>query len=108
MWKRLLLEENDMIMTILEAHVSQANWVALEQEYQQGIQHRDAGLEQSFLIHGSKETDLWRILTVWRSQEALDEMRSSGETPRGVLMFRAANAEPILSVFEIVHHLAPE
>ena len=49
---------------------------------------------------------MWRILTVWENREALDAMRSSGETPRGVLMFRSAKAEPALSVFEIVQHAA--
>ena len=96
-----------MVMTILEARVSQENWQALEQAYQQGAQHREAGLEQSFLIHSKKEADLWRIVTIWRSQEALDEMRRSGETPRGVLMFRAANAEPVLSIFEIAQRIPP-
>jgi len=97
-----------MVMTILEARVTKENWVALEQAYQQGSQQRDPGLEQSFLIHSSKEADLWRILTVWSSQEALDKMRNSGKTPLGVLMFRSANAEPVLSVFQIVQHIAPE
>lgn len=97
-----------MVMTILEARVTKENWAALEQAYQQGAQHRDAGLEQSFLIHSSKEADLWRILTVWQNQEALDAMRNSGKTPLGVLMFRSANAEPVLSVFQVVQHIAPE
>jgi hypothetical protein len=97
-----------MVMTILEARVSKENWAALEQAYKQGAQERDAGLEQSFLVHSSKESGLWRIITVWRSWEALDQMRSSGETPKGVLMFRSARAEPVLSIFEVVHHLAPE
>ena len=97
-----------MVMTILEAHVSKENWAALEQAFQVGTQHRDAGLEQSFLIHSSKDVDLWRIITVWDSQEALDKMRASGETPRGVLIFRSANAEPNLSIFGIVQHIPPE
>jgi hypothetical protein len=93
-----------MVMTILEAHVSKENWVALEQAYQQGIQHKDAGIVQTFLTHSLKDADLWRIQTVWQSREALDAMRSSGETPRGVLMFRSAKAEPSLSIFEITQH----
>ena len=97
-----------MVMTILEARVSNENWAALERAFQQGSLHRDAGLEQSFLIHSKKEPDLWRISTVWTSQEALDKMRSSGETPRGILMFREAHAEPALSVYEIAQHIAPE
>jgi hypothetical protein len=96
-----------MVMTILEAYVSEENWSALEQAYRLATQQRDPGLVQSFLIHSSKDLDLWRILTVWSSREALDKMRSSGETPRGVLIFRSANAEPILSVFEVVQQIIP-
>jgi heme-degrading monooxygenase HmoA len=97
-----------MVMTILEAHVSKENWAALEQDFNLAAQHRDPGLVQSFLIHSSRDTDLWRILTVWSSREALDELRRSTETPRGVLIFRSANVEPVLSVFEIVQQIAPE
>jgi len=97
-----------MVMTILEAHVSRENWTALEQTYRQSAQIKEPGLVQLFLIHHSKETDLWRILTVWQSQEALDAMRGSGETPRGVLMFRSTKAEPTLSVFQIAQQIVPQ
>ncbi len=40
-------------------------------------------------------------MTVWQSRQALDEMRQSNETPRGVLIFRAVQAEPVLSVFDV-------
>jgi hypothetical protein len=96
-----------MVMTILEARVSEENWAALEQAYQQGARQLDAGLVQSFLIQSSKDVELWRILTIWSSQAALDEMRRSGETPRGVLMFRSARAEPSLSIFKIKKELVP-
>jgi quinol monooxygenase YgiN len=97
-----------MVMTILEARVSPAKWAALEQAYQEGAQHRDAGLVQSFLIQSSKEDNLWRILTIWSSRQALDAMRSTGETPRGILIFRAAGAEPVLSIFTIAQQIDPE
>jgi hypothetical protein len=100
--------ENDMVMTILEGRVSKENWGALEQAYQLAAQHRDPGLVQSFLIQSSKDADLWRILTLWSSQAALDAMRSSGETPRGVLIFRSANTEPVLSIFKVAQQITPE
>ena len=90
-----------MVMTILEARVSKENWRVLQDAYQEAAHHREAGLEQSFLIQSKKEPDLWRILTVWHNQEALEAMRNTGETPRGVLMFREAQAEPTLSIFEV-------
>ncbi len=97
-----------MVMTILEGRVAKENWPALEQAYQEASQHREPGLEQSYLIHAIKDSDLWRILTIWTSREALDEMRKSAETPRGVLIFRSAHSEPVLSVYDIVQQITPE
>ena len=91
-----------MLMTILEARVLQDNWSALEDAFQLASQYKDAGLVQSFLVHSAREDDLWRIMTVWESREALNAMRATGETPRGVQIFRSANAETALSIFEIV------
>jgi hypothetical protein len=34
-------------------------------------------------------------------------MRGSGTTPAGILMFRAAGAEPTTSIFEVVDGLSP-
>ncbi len=95
-----------MVMTILEARVSIENWAALEQAFQEAIQDKDPGLVQTFLAHHTKDPEVWRILTVWSSREALDQMRSTGETPRGVLIFRSAKAEPALSIFDIAQHNA--
>jgi heme-degrading monooxygenase HmoA len=93
-----------MVITVLEAHVAPEKAAKLEQAYKQGIERLDAGITQTFLTRGSNDSSVWRIVTVWESRNALDEMRRSGETPRGVLMFRAAYAEPVLSVFDVVAH----
>jgi hypothetical protein len=90
-----------MVITILEAHVPTEKASLLEAAYKQGIVQLDKGIAQTFLTHGFKDPTLWQIITVWQSREALDEMRQSGETPRGVLMFRAAEAEPALSVMDV-------
>lgn len=91
-----------MVMTILEAHVAAEKWGTLEQVYHEETKQMDPGIVQTFLLHGSNDPTLWRIATVWRSREALAEMRQSGATPRGVLIFRATGAEPTLSIFEVV------
>ena len=95
-----------MVITILEAHVAPEKVALLEEAYEQGIERLDAGINQTFLLRSSNNPSAWRILTVWQSAEALDAMRRSGETPRGVLMFRAAEADPSLSVFEVVAYAA--
>ncbi len=93
-----------MVMTILEARVSPENWAALEQAFKAGVQEMDSGIAQSFLIHSSADSTTWRIMAIWKSREALEQMRQSTETPKGVLMFRAASAEPSLSIFDVVAH----
>jgi heme-degrading monooxygenase HmoA len=97
-----------MVMTILEGRVEKQNWPKLEQSYQEERQLNEPGLVQSFLLHSTTESNLWRILTLWSSREALDTMRRSNETPRGVLMFRQANSEPSLSVFDVVQQIIPK
>ncbi len=93
-----------MVITILEAQVAPEKAALLEGAFKQGIENLDAGIAQTFLLRSSKDGSQWRIVTVWQSREALDAMRRSGETPRGVLMFRAAEAEPTLTVFEVMAH----
>jgi heme-degrading monooxygenase HmoA len=94
-----------MIMTILEGQVAKENWAILEQAYKQGAERGERGLVRSYLIHGLKEPDVWRILTIWSSREALEAMRQSAQTPTGVLMFRSANSEPTLSVYDIAQEI---
>jgi quinol monooxygenase YgiN len=94
-----------MVMTILEAQVAPEKAAMLEAAYKQATERLDAGITQTFLLRSSKESSVWRIVTVWQSREALDEMRRTGDTPRGVLIFRAADAEPMLSVFDVVAHV---
>lgn len=55
---------------------------------------------ETFLLHAT-DGDVWRVVTVWRTSEDLDGYRASVETPEGVRMFRAAGAEPTLTIFEV-------
>ncbi|MBI4054132.1 MAG: hypothetical protein HY397_02260 [Candidatus Doudnabacteria bacterium] len=90
------------IATVLEGRVDQAQWSKLREKYQEVLR---AGLPnpivQTFLLQSKTEPNLWRLMTIWRSQEDLDNYRKSVGTPAGVLVFRFANAEPKLSIFEV-------
>ena len=91
-----------MVITILEARVEPDMAPALLTAYQNGLSHLPPQMVQTFLAHGTEDKTLWRIVSVWKSREALDEMRRSRETPEGILMFRAAGAEdPQVSIFEV-------
>ncbi len=93
-----------MVITTLEARVPPEKWQALEQAYKEAIVALERGMVETFLLHSVKELAVWQIVTVWESRAALDEMRNSGQTPRGVLIFRAAGAEPTLAIFDAVLH----
>jgi hypothetical protein len=98
-----------MMISIIEAHVAEENWPLLEQAYQRSSQQMPPGLEQSFLVHSFEDRDLWQIITVWSGMGSLQQIQKSkeaGVTPRGVLMFREAHAEPTHTIFDVVQHRA--
>ena len=97
-----------MVLTVLEGRVLEANWGVLAQAFGEGIQDLESGIVQTFLVQNKREKEVWRIMTFWESQEALDEMRNSGQTPKGVVFFRAAKSDPVLSVFEVVNQISRE
>ncbi len=90
-----------MVITMLEARVEPENEKALMEAYTREAQTLDPGIVRTYLVRGAAERQVWRILTFWESKEVLEGMRSQG-TPKGVLMFREASAEPSLSILEIV------
>jgi quinol monooxygenase YgiN len=90
-----------MVITVLEAQVAPEKASLLEATYKEAIEHLDAGIVQTCLIQNSKDTAIWQIVTYWENSEALDAMRQTGGTPRGVLIFRTADAEPQLTVFKV-------
>lgn len=93
-----------MIATVLEARVAPARHQDLVEEYRARTAGLPAGMVVTYLLHDVADPELWRIVTFWSSREALEAMRASTATPGGVLIFRAAGAEPELTVFDVAHH----
>ncbi len=91
-----------MVITILVAHVDLNKTATLLEAYRRGTENGlPPQMIQTFLIQSVADKTLWQIISVWKSREALDEIRNSGETPAGILMFRSAGAEPELSIFAV-------
>jgi heme-degrading monooxygenase HmoA len=93
-----------MVLTVLEARVPPGQEAALQAAYAAAAAELPAGLVRSELLRDARDAARWRIQTWWASREALEAMRGTG-TPAGVLMFRAAGAEPTLAIFEVVDGL---
>lgn len=98
-----------MVITVLEARVVPERWADLLVAYRDPATRATLGGPmgplESFLTQSRTDPNQWRIVTVWDSQETLDRLRASGETPRGVMIFRAAGAEPTLSVFTVAERI---
>ncbi len=90
-----------MVVTMLEAEVLPDRTEELETQFLSAP--LPPAIVESFLLASSDST-MWRLVTVWESKAALDEYRANVETPGGVLMFRSAQAEPTLTVFETRGH----
>src|SRR5207249_8966819 len=93
--------------TILEAHIPHALQADLRSAYRNAADEAfPPGLVRSSLLQATEDRTLWRIETFWESRDALDAMRGKG-TPRGLQIFRAAGAEPTLTVLDVLDELAP-
>ena len=89
-----------MVMTTLEARVEVDNWHLIRDEYRIATQTPEPGMVASYLVQMRNDSGVWRIVTLWRDAEALAAMRATG-TPRGVMVFRSAGAEPTLLVADV-------
>jgi quinol monooxygenase YgiN len=89
-----------VLLTILEATVSPERAADLQTAFRGATSRLPAGFIRSHLVSAAADPTRWRIETLWTSREALAAMRQTG-TPAGVLMFRAAGAEPSLSIYDV-------
>ncbi|HZW04242.1 MAG TPA: hypothetical protein VFF68_09965 [Anaerolineaceae bacterium] len=83
-----------MFLTILAGRVNPENWSILEHSYATAIKHSPEGLVQSFLIQSQTEPDLWKIVTVWKSQDDYQTAKTQGKTEPCVQMFCNAGSTP--------------
>jgi len=89
----------NMVMLILEGDLTPDKASKLEANFADGVQTQDPGLVQSFFV---KNQSKCKIITLWESREALSSMKSKG-TPKWVLMFRYAGAEPTMLAYDVVN-----
>ena len=94
------------IITTLEGRVPKEHWKALQDAYHAVVTERLGIMPmQTFLMQSKTEPEIWRITSIWPDMETLDKLRSSGEVPAGIRVFREAKSEPALSVFEVREEL---
>lgn len=96
-----------MIITMLEGRVAEEHIRTLVASFEASQESLPSAIVESFLVR-ERDSDIWRVVTVWRSREALDGYIESVDTPEGVLMFRSAGVEPALSVAPVKSRVSSE
>jgi quinol monooxygenase YgiN len=92
-----------MVMTSLEAHVEPEKQAALKQALQEQTAKKLPGLTEAMLTRSSQDPNMWRLMGIWESREAFESYRRSVDVLAGFQIFRAAGAEPSISMFDVVH-----
>lgn len=92
-----------MVVTMLDASVAEDRVPDLLDAYGTASGDLPPFIVETFLLRSGNS---WRIATVWTSREDLEAYRASVETPAGILAFRAAGAEPDLTIFDVERHAA--
>lgn len=94
----------DEIITIVEAEVEEVKQPLLEKKYSEQSMNLPEGITQTFLLQSQRDPQRWRIMTHWRSQQDLDQMRASTDTPVAVMVFKAVGATPQLDIWKSKVH----
>ncbi len=102
-WIQTIWYNQIMIMTVLEGKVSSDKSSILLDAYKETTKDLPPEIVKTYIVKNVENENTWRIITIWRSKEALEEMKKHG-TPAGVLMFRSVDTEPTLSIYEVVEY----
>jgi quinol monooxygenase YgiN len=91
-----------MLITVLTGSVSKENVEVLKKRFAQEIRHAPQGLLQTYLIQSHEKPNCWKIITIWRSQEAYEQAHTEKLTETCVQMFCEAGSTPERTVFSVV------
>jgi hypothetical protein len=91
-----------MMMTTLEAHVDPVKRELLLKAFKEQLSGKLAGASEAVLTQSLTDPTLWRLNGYWSSREVFETYRRSVPVPAGFLVFRAAGAEPTLTMSEVI------
>ena len=92
------------VVTIVEGTVSPARAREFEAAYA-ALGPLPPGLLESRLIKNTAAQDLYRIETVWESQEALEKYRRTDKTPAAIALFQKMGANPKVEIYDLCQSL---
>jgi hypothetical protein len=90
-----------MIVTMLEARVPETRWSELTEAFERIGREHEPRLVDSYLVQDYSDPERWRLVGIWTSRRAFEEMLAEGR-PRGPMVFAAAGVErPGLISFDV-------
>lgn len=92
------------VLTVTSAVVPPASEDSVIEAYRRATSALPHMVLDTALVRGDDND--WRIVTLWRSREQLNEYRQRVGTPAAVKIFRDAGAEPTVAAYEVVHRAA--
>jgi hypothetical protein len=92
------------VLSITSAAVPPDSAPAVIEAYRLVTSQLPAAVVHTALVQG--DANDWRIVTLWRSREQLEEYRRRVGTAAAIKIFRDAGAEPTVAVFDVVHEAA--
>jgi quinol monooxygenase YgiN len=84
-----------MVLITMEARVAQALEPRLIRAFNHAMNHHPPGVVQSLLTRDAQDPSIWRILTIWESQETLEAHYQSGATMPSAHVFHLAELVPV-------------
>ncbi len=89
----------DAVVTMVEGEVSRDRVADLIEAFPARSPDELGDSILGTMLVQDTDSDRWRIVTLWRSMDDLREYRASVETPAAIEVFRAAGAEPHVTVW---------
>lgn len=90
-----------MIIEILEGHITSERWDMFQEAYRKKLKTIPTQLVQNFLIQDVNDGTLWRIISIWRDKQSLDEALSKKIITTCAAMYEEVGVEPTYRIFAI-------
>mgnify|MGYP000309578632 CR=1 FL=1 len=90
-----------MIVEILEGRITPERWDSFQQAYRKKLKSIPTQLVQNFLVQDINDETLWRIISIWRDKQSLDETLKKRIYDTCASMFEEVGIEPTYRIFTI-------
>ena len=91
-----------MILVTMEARVAPEFEPRLIRAFKHAMNNQPLGVVQSLLTRDGQEPAIWRVLTIWESQERLEAHYKSGAIMPSAYVFHLAELVPVGTSSEII------